>query len=586
MCSNYTHIHTPTQANSLGSCVCRASFSLSIYLSIPHSFSLFLSISLYLSIYPSFSLSFSSSYYERCRRLEFTFQIIVKTKSYPKPLQMTSKGGLEQNKLISNHVFQLMGNEQSDYIRDPAAIWILLELLPYLNHALQVEVWQKLISIVGRSLRNLQVCCTIDLVPLCLDLISQCKEEKDAVLGERIAEFIGTISSYDLSVEELKLFLDALTPTEDNKWLLTLLLSQPTQSKQLLSAMRMMPKRIIPEIMFNFTGELGSAITIPPITRWPSNPGFTLNLWVSFDPRFMFPNYKPFLYWFKTGKGLGYSAMVSNQQLLLETVTGKGQITGKMTKTPSKIEKRLEPHTVSSITNYRCFICKFYGNHGNPPGNHGNRLVTMNPSFTGSVSGLGLVFPLGRRLFRQCYSSLHLPGLQWKGDVVDSVFFNTEHNNASIFYSTEFETVTTHAHIEQAQYLAKLRLDIGLQPPLLIRLRGLEQNKLISNHVFQLMGNEQSDYIRDPAAIWILLELLPYLNHALQWWTFVQRYLSDRLLLHKTRYGHKAVKLLLTLLALPMEVSNDFKHYYKLEMNVVEVVDVRSAVSKRPTTPS
>eukprot|EP00116_Pleurobrachia_bachei_P015874 sb/3476136/ len=25
------------------------------------------------------------------------------------------------------------------------------------------------------------------------------------------------------------------------------------------------------------------------------------------------------------------------------------------------------------------------------------------------------------------------------------------------------------------------------------------------------------------------------------WWPFVRRYLSDRLLLHKTRYGHKAV---------------------------------------------
>eukprot|EP00116_Pleurobrachia_bachei_P010062 sb/3470324/ len=37
-------------------------------------------------------------------------------------------------------------------------------------------------------------------------------------------------------------------------------------------------------------------------------------------------------------------------------------------------------------------------------------------------------------------------------------------------------------------------------------------------------------------------------------WPFVQRYLSDRLLLHKTLYGHKAVKLLLTLLELPVEV--------------------------------
>eukprot|EP00116_Pleurobrachia_bachei_P014461 sb/3474723/ len=39
--------------------------------------------------------------------------------------------------------------------------------------------------------------------------------------------------------------------------------------------------------------------------------------------------------------------------------------------------------------------------------------------------------------------------------------------------------------------------------------------------------------------------------------SFVRRYLSDRLLLHKTLYGHKVVKLLLTLLELPVEWRNE-----------------------------
>ena len=43
---------------------------------------------------------------------------------------------------------------------------------------------------------------------------------------------------------------------------------------------------------------LPQAITIPPLARWPTNPGFTVNMWVSLDPRFMLPNYKPFLYWY------------------------------------------------------------------------------------------------------------------------------------------------------------------------------------------------------------------------------------------------------------------------------------------------
>ena len=41
-----------------------------------------------------------------------------------------------------------------------------------LECVLQMEIWQRLISIVGRSLRNLQMCCTLALVPHCLDLIT------------------------------------------------------------------------------------------------------------------------------------------------------------------------------------------------------------------------------------------------------------------------------------------------------------------------------------------------------------------------------------------------------------------------------
>ena len=52
----------------------------------------------------------------------------------------------------------------------------------------------------------------------------------------------------------------------------------------------------------------------------------------------------------KTGRGLGYSALISGQYLVLETVTGKGQLTGKMSRTPSKVEKLLEPHKVSYYT--------------------------------------------------------------------------------------------------------------------------------------------------------------------------------------------------------------------------------------------
>ena len=46
---------------------------------------------------------------------------------------------------------------------------------------------------------------------------SECRSENQDAIASRIAEFVGTITSYDLSVDELRLLLDSLTAVQ-NTW--------------------------------------------------------------------------------------------------------------------------------------------------------------------------------------------------------------------------------------------------------------------------------------------------------------------------------------------------------------------------------
>ncbi|CAF0746128.1 unnamed protein product [Didymodactylos carnosus] len=90
-------------------------------------------------------------------------------------------------------------------------------------------------------------------------------------------------------------------------------LSSSLQAKnavKLLNVLKAMPYRYGPDEFFNFPGRKGSGIVLPPIKSWPYQNGFTITCWFRIDPvcNSIIEKEKPYLYWFCTSKGLGYSA--------------------------------------------------------------------------------------------------------------------------------------------------------------------------------------------------------------------------------------------------------------------------------------
>jgi hypothetical protein len=79
---------------------------------------------------------------------------------------------------------------------------------------------------------------------------------------------------------------------------------------KLLNIFKNLPYRHGPDEFFNFPGRNGSGIVLPPIKTWPYQNGFTITTWFRIDPvaNGVIEKEKPYLYWFCTSKGHGYTA--------------------------------------------------------------------------------------------------------------------------------------------------------------------------------------------------------------------------------------------------------------------------------------
>ncbi|KAL8190907.1 UNVERIFIED_CONTAM: hypothetical protein K2H54_065672 [Gekko kuhli] len=69
------------------------------------------------------------------------------------------------------------------------------------------------------------------------------------------------------------------------------------------------------------------AIALPPIAKWPYQNGFTLNTWFRMDPlnNINVDKDKPYLYCFRTSKGVGYSAHFVGNCLIVTSLKSKGK---------------------------------------------------------------------------------------------------------------------------------------------------------------------------------------------------------------------------------------------------------------------
>ncbi|XP_065190156.1 lipopolysaccharide-responsive and beige-like anchor protein [Sycon ciliatum] len=209
--------------------------------------------------------------------------------------------------------------ESNFRIKDPNIVLLILELAKHGSNALKLEIWSQLAVILKRSLLNVQACTDKDLLSHCL---SHLLLTNDASVADKIVEVLTAVVSYNISVTGLRTLFTALQainlPQRNTQiW--------PQHASRLVHALRYITGKDSPDVFFSFNGAREAAVTIPPLAKWPTQPGFTIHTWIRLDPQ---PGVnmaiaKPFLYWFRTGKGFGYSAHFSAHTLVVTACSAK-----------------------------------------------------------------------------------------------------------------------------------------------------------------------------------------------------------------------------------------------------------------------
>ncbi|XP_047655638.1 lipopolysaccharide-responsive and beige-like anchor protein isoform X1 [Phacochoerus africanus] len=227
--------------------------------------------------------------------------------------------GEVSNRDIVETVFNLLVGGQFDLemnfiIQEGESIICMVDLLEKCDVTCQAEVWSMFTAILKKSIRNLQICTEVGLVEKVLGQI----EKADSMIADLLVDMLGVLASYNLTVRELKLFFSKLQG-DKGQW--------PPHAGKLLSVLKHMPQKYGPEAFFNFPGKSAAAIALPPIAKWPYQNGFTFHTWLRMDPvnNINVDKDKPYLYCFRTSKGLGYSAHFVGGCLIITSIKSKGK---------------------------------------------------------------------------------------------------------------------------------------------------------------------------------------------------------------------------------------------------------------------
>ena len=200
----------------------------------------------------------------------------------------------------------------------------MLELLDSCPPSLQAEIWSVFTATLKKSVRNLQACVEVGLME---HLLRRLPEAAPLVV-DLLVELMGILASYSITVKELKLLFSAMKAI-GGKWVrlpknirakreyfypnfhvkiggkfkkihdFYSLFLQPSHSKKLMNVLKQMPMRSGPDVFFSFPGIKGSAIVLPPLSKWPYEAGFTFTTWFRLDPlnAVNIEREKPYLYW-------------------------------------------------------------------------------------------------------------------------------------------------------------------------------------------------------------------------------------------------------------------------------------------------
>ncbi|TSK49669.1 Neurobeachin [Bagarius yarrelli] len=204
--------------------------------------------------------------------------------------------------------------EMNFIIQDAESIVCMVELLEHCQEMCQAEIWSMFTAMLRKSMRNLQTCTEVGLIQIVLLRMSSV----DDMIADLLVDMLGVLASYSITVKELKLLFSMLRG-EGGLW--------PRHAVKLLTVLNQMPQRHGPDAYFNFPGRCAAAIALPPIAKWPYQSGFSLNTWFRMDPlnNINADKDKPYLYCFRTCKGVGYSAHFVGNCLIVTSLKSKGK---------------------------------------------------------------------------------------------------------------------------------------------------------------------------------------------------------------------------------------------------------------------
>uniref|UniRef100_A0A669DAI8 Neurobeachin n=1 Tax=Oreochromis niloticus TaxID=8128 RepID=A0A669DAI8_ORENI len=203
--------------------------------------------------------------------------------------------------------------ETNFIIQDAESISCLVELLEHCDITCQAEIWSMFTAVLRKSVRNLQTSTEVGLIQQVLLKMSSV----DDMIADLLVDMLGVLASYSITVRELKMLFSMLQG-EGGLW--------PKHAVKMLSVLNQMPQRHGPDAFFNFPGR-SAAIALPPIAKWPYQNGFTFNTWFRMDPlnNINVDKDKPYLYCFRTSKGIGYSAHFVGNCLIITSLKSKGK---------------------------------------------------------------------------------------------------------------------------------------------------------------------------------------------------------------------------------------------------------------------
>ncbi|XP_041056464.1 lipopolysaccharide-responsive and beige-like anchor protein isoform X1 [Carcharodon carcharias] len=234
-------------------------------------------------------------------------------------LQSLLQAGEVTNRDIVETIFNLLVGGQFDLemnfiIQDMESIACMMELLDNCDVTCQAEVWSIFTAVLKKSIRNLQACTDAGLIELVLKRIDRVNN----MIADLLVDMLGVLASYNITVRELKLLVSKVQG-EKGQW--------PPHAVKLLTILRQVPQKLSPDAFFSFPGKSAAAIALPPIAKWPYQSGFTFHTWLRMDPlnNINVDKDKPYLYCFRTNKGLGYSAHFVGGCLIVTSIKSKGK---------------------------------------------------------------------------------------------------------------------------------------------------------------------------------------------------------------------------------------------------------------------